>query len=1282
MGPTIDCSAAANIPTTAISGTLNNQDDQYCRTELFLPGSNPASCMLSVVAPNVYYEPFEFNVVTPGVYTFRMVNTTLANPFGSLYANPFEPGLACDNLLASDDATPGSFADDEVIIELNLTPGDYTLVTTTSFVGETGSFQWSVNGPSPIGGPFPGITPLNLDTIVVSCSYDLSLIPPPPAVDNCDGPVTPTFIGETTRDFGCGRADGTVRIVERTWRAQDRYGNKSDYCKQIIKIVRRGLDEVVFPPNYDNNEEDALDCSQPMSDADPSFTGFPTVDGQPLSTGNLCMLNVGYNDVVLPTCGNAKKILREWTVLDWCLPLTPGVNPLRHTQIILFEDTTPPQIVCPDTLIASADPDQCLATVAFPPIQATDDCSGVNIRINTPYGAVNGNGGTVSNFPIGEYDVTYIATDSCNNDTSCTVHLIVTDLIEPVAICVEYLVVSLTSASTVSIDAVNFDAGSFDNCCIDRFEVKRMGEPDSEFAPEIDFFCSDAGDSVNVIMRVYDCFGNYNECMVIADIQDKLAPTLICPINRTLSCADDPQDFGLTGTPVINDNCGITPVIISEVDNRNRCGVGTFLRTFSVSDLSGNTRSCTQTITFENDMPFDSNTIVWPKDTMFIGGCGAGTDPDDLDPGYDYPTFVNTPCSDVLVSHSDMVFYGIPGACFKIRRTWKLLDWCTGDLYTYIQEIAVVDNEAPVLACPDSLEFFVGANCLANFSIDTPAVMDCNPQVRFTISGDLGTSFTNINNVGLGTYMVTIAADDRCSNQATFTFPVIVKDTIAPSAVCVNGLAIELDVNGNANLLASMLDLSSSDNCTDVRFSYSSDINDTLKVLSCADTGMQIYPLYVWDAFGNFDICNARVDVQDNNNACSGSKPAIAGNIKNAQNVSVPNVKVTLSGMGVNAMMTDPNGHYQFNNLVTGEDYTALPHRDGDDRNGVSTFDLVLISKHILNTQKLTSPYKIIAADANNSGSVTTLDLVVLRKLILNVINDLPNTTSWRFVRADYVFPDPNNPWSAQFPEIYNVNDITRDKMDAHFVAIKVGDINGDADLQTANRIGNRQQADDLHFETEDYDFQKGELVNVVVKSTDFNDVLGYQYTLRYSNQLELLDIKGSKYVAEESFGTTNVAEGILTTSWYTSQPSTIGSDEELFTLTFTAYSNGRLSEHLWIDGSVTSEESYKSGKETAGVQMNFKGSTLQSQQIELFQNEPNPFADRTTIRFYFPESQEATFSIVDVSGKIIRQTTRRFDAGMNQVVLTRDEIGQSGVLYYRLQTADFNGLKKMILVK
>jgi hypothetical protein len=47
---------------------------------------------------------------------------------------------------------------------------------------------------------------------------------------------------------------------------------------------------------------------------------------------------------------------------------------------------------------------------------------------------------------------------------------------------------------------------------------------------------------------------------------------------------------------------------------------------------------------------------------------------------------------------------------------------------------------------------------------------------------------------------------------------------------------------------------------------------------------------------------------------------------------------------------------------------------DEDAGNGVSTYDLVLISLHILQVDQLDSPYKVIAADANNSQSVTTLE--------------------------------------------------------------------------------------------------------------------------------------------------------------------------------------------------------------------------------------------------------------------------------------------------------------------
>ncbi|MCB0664126.1 MAG: hypothetical protein KDC24_15380, partial [Saprospiraceae bacterium] len=79
------------------------------------------------------------------------------------------------------------------------------------------------------------------------------------------------------------------------------------------------------------------------------------------------------------------------------------------------------------------------------------------------------------------------------------------------------------------------------------------------------------------------------------------------------------------------------------------------------------------------------------------------------------------------------------------------------------------------------------------------------------------------------------------------------------------------------------------------------------------------------------------------------------------------------------------NGAYTVSDLATCEDYVVNANKDGVAVAGVSTLDLVLISKHILNVQYLDSPYKILAADVNNSNSVTTLDLVGIRKLVLRV---------------------------------------------------------------------------------------------------------------------------------------------------------------------------------------------------------------------------------------------------------------------------------------------------------
>ncbi len=77
----------------------------------------------------------------------------------------------------------------------------------------------------------------------------------------------------------------------------------------------------------------------------------------------------------------------------------------------------------------------------------------------------------------------------------------------------------------------------------------------------------------------------------------------------------------------------------------------------------------------------------------------------------------------------------------------------------------------------------------------------------------------------------------------------------------------------------------------------------------------------------------------------------------------------------------------------------------------------MLISRHILGLEPLGSPYRMIAADANKSGSIGSFDIVELPKLILGIYQQLPTNTSWRVVDQSFVFPNPNNPFQTVSPE-------------------------------------------------------------------------------------------------------------------------------------------------------------------------------------------------------------------------------------------------------------------------
>ena len=118
---------------------------------------------------------------------------------------------------------------------------------------------------------------------------------------------------------------------------------------------------------------------------------------------------------------------------------------------------------------------------------------------------------------------------------------------------------------------------------------------------------------------------------------------------------------------------------------------------------------------------------------------------------------------------------------------------------------------------------------------------------------------------------------------------------------------------------------------------------------------------------------------------------------------------------------------------------------------GYLLLTLVLIQKHILGIKAIDNPYRMIAADVNNSKTISTLDMIQIRKLILNLDLRFNNVPSWKFVDATYKFPDLLNPWMSVFPEVININDLAG-KVKADFVAIKMGDVNGNAQYQWGHR--------------------------------------------------------------------------------------------------------------------------------------------------------------------------------------------------------------------------------------
>ena len=349
-----------------------------------------------------------------------------------------------------------------------------------------------------------------------------------------------------------------VQKIYRHWMATD--GSSTVSCIDTICVLAGTIDSTIWPPDWTGLPGDSMmlscDGGFPVLPPGHEFEGnpHPNYTGWPFN-GVVCEnIAISFTDRRFGVCQGTYKILREWTVIDWCR------NDIQtHNQVIKVVDTLGPILNCRSTcrepIVVHTTPGTCTATYLLPVPQNCNACGVVNVvsecsdwtytvrhkgppndeplACDEDYLAVYTGkyirtvvvGGQLRyeayDLPVGYNWIEYTVTDACGNSTSCTIEILVVENEPPVPVCDEHTVVTIGQDGVTKLFAETLDDGSHDNCSPRIwFKVLRMDEiacdgingDDDALLPGVQvyfddfamFCCADIGKSTMVSLRVFD----------------------------------------------------------------------------------------------------------------------------------------------------------------------------------------------------------------------------------------------------------------------------------------------------------------------------------------------------------------------------------------------------------------------------------------------------------------------------------------------------------------------------------------------------------------------------------------------------------------------------------------------------------------------------------------------------------------------------------------------------------------------------------------------------------
>ncbi|WP_338733415.1 HYR-like domain-containing protein [Mangrovimonas cancribranchiae] len=379
-----------------------------------------------------------------------------------------------------------------------------------------------------------------LPDVTGECSATATI---PTTTDNCGATIS-----GTTSDPLTYNTQGTYTI---TWNFDDGNGNDIDVTQNVI------VDDISAPvPDVASLTDITAECSATIT--------------APTATDN-CEGTITATTTDPLTYNAQGSYTITWTYDDG------NGNSSTQTQNVVIDDTTAPTISCPSNITTTNDSGLCSAVVSYTMPTGSDNCG--SITITQISGLSSG-----SPFPVGTTTNTFEIEDTAGNTTTCSFDVIVNDTENP----------TITCPSTVTVNAnANCEATSV-----------TLGTPTTNDNCSVATVTNNAPSTfplgnTTVTWTVTDNSGNSAQCTQTVTVIDNTPPSITCPSDIIIN-----TDTGLCtasgvalGTPTVTDNCGAG----YSNDAPSIFPIGDTTVTWTATDGNGNTTTCTQLVTVEDN---------------------------------------------------------------------------------------------------------------------------------------------------------------------------------------------------------------------------------------------------------------------------------------------------------------------------------------------------------------------------------------------------------------------------------------------------------------------------------------------------------------------------------------------------------------------------------------------------------------------------------------------------------------------------------------------------------